>query len=391
MPLLRADLDQFPAYTRPAGEEALAACARLHMNEAAEDWPVEAREALLARLANLPFRFYPERQAELGERLRRRLGAPAGGLLLGPSSGALLDLVALAGLEPGDTVAVPDPGFSLYPLLVKRHRGALRRVPVGTGFPLAPWFDALEAGARQLWLTLPNNPTGAWLPPADLKALLDASAARRDPPLVLLDEAYAEFAPLTHRLALEGRPNVLILRTFSKALASAGWRLGYLLGDPALISRLASLQLPYSIPSASLEALDVALDFAGAFEGRVREAARRRDRLAMALRTADGIAIQFLIAGQKAGKGSEVTIAEPIGDLNVEQIEGLSVVRLSRLIEMKIACGMSNLRRTHKDFADVVELISIRNLDGKFARFLHQSLRPAFRELVRNATASDDE
>jgi hypothetical protein len=107
-------------------------------------------------------------------------------------------------------------------------------------------------------------------------------------------------------------------------------------------------------------------------------------------RTADGIAIQFLIAGQKAGKGTEVSVSEPVGDLNVEQLEGLSVVRLSRLIEMKIACGMSNLRRTHKDFADVVELISIRNLDGSFARFLHKSLRPTFRELVRNATASDE-
>ena len=108
-------------------------------------------------------------------------------------------------------------------------------------------------------------------------------------------------------------------------------------------------------------------------------------------RTPDGIAVQFLIAGQKAGKSSEVTIAEPVGDLNIEQMEGLSVVRLSRLIEMKIACGMSNLRRTHKDFADVVELISVRNLDGSFARFLHLSLRPAYRELVRNASASDDD
>ncbi|TWT80502.1 hypothetical protein CA13_19210 [Planctomycetes bacterium CA13] len=107
-------------------------------------------------------------------------------------------------------------------------------------------------------------------------------------------------------------------------------------------------------------------------------------------RTEDGIAIQFLIAGHKAGKGTEVSVSEPIGDLNVEQIEGLSVVRLSRLIEMKIACGMSNLRRTHKDFADVVELIAIRNLDGSFARFLHKSLRPTFRELVRNAAGSDE-
>ncbi len=107
-------------------------------------------------------------------------------------------------------------------------------------------------------------------------------------------------------------------------------------------------------------------------------------------RTPEGIAIQFVIAGQKAGKGTEVSISEPIGDVNVEQIEGLSVVRLSRLIEMKIACGMNNLRRTHKDFADVVELISRRSLDGSFARHLHKSLRATFRQLVRNANASDE-
>jgi hypothetical protein len=58
---------------------------------------------------------------------------------------------------------------------------------------------------------------------------------------------------------------------------------------------------------------------------------------------------------------------------------------------MKIACGMSNLRRTHKDFADVVELIAARNLDGSFARVLHKSLRPTFRELVRHANATDDD
>ena len=55
------------------------------------------------------------------------------------------------------------------------------------------------------------------------------------------------------------------------------------------------------------------------------------------IRSEDGIAIQFLIAGQKAGKGTEILVPEPVGDLNVEQIEGLAVVRLSRLIELKIA------------------------------------------------------
>ena len=106
--------------------------------------------------------------------------------------------------------------------------------------------------------------------------------------------------------------------------------------------------------------------------------------------TDDGFVVQFLMAGSRAGKGSEVRVVAPQGDLNVEEIEGLSVVRLSRLIEMKIACGTSNLRRTHKDFADVVELIAIRNLDGAFARFLHKSVRPTYRELVRNATAGDE-
>ena len=111
------------------------------------------------------------------------------------------------------------------------------------------------------------------------------------------------------------------------------------------------------------------------------------DALRAEFRTPAGIAVQFLIAGEKAGQGSEVTIPDPAGEQNVEVREGLTVVRLSRLIEMKIACGMANLRRTHKDFADVVELIAARNLDESFARYLHKSLRAAFRELVRNARA----
>jgi hypothetical protein len=102
-------------------------------------------------------------------------------------------------------------------------------------------------------------------------------------------------------------------------------------------------------------------------------------------RSPSGISVPFLMAAERAGKGTEVKIPEPEGDLNTETLEGLSVVRLSRLIEMKLASGMGSLRRTHKDFADVVELIAIRKLDGSFARFLHPSLRPTYRELVRRA------
>lgn len=275
MSYFRSDLDDLRPYTRPPEPEGLA---RLHMNEAACDWPAPARAALLERLAALPFRNYPERQSELTERLRLRLGAPEGGVLLGPSSGALLDLVALAGLRAGDLVATPEPGFSLYALLAKRNRGRLLPVQVGDGFPLEPWHAALEQNPRQLWITLPNNPSGAWIAPEALEPLLKAAAAKDI--LIVLDEAYAEFAPRTHRLAVDRYPNLLLLRTFSKACASAAWRLGYLIGAQALVARLASLQLPYSIPAPSLEALDVALDFMGDFDREIRATIARRDALA---------------------------------------------------------------------------------------------------------------
>ena len=104
-------------------------------------------------------------------------------------------------------------------------------------------------------------------------------------------------------------------------------------------------------------------------------------------RSPSGIAVHFVFSGAKAGRDSEVTIPEPNGDLNIEEREGVSVVKLSRLIEMKIACGMGSMRRTHKDFADVVELVVIRNLDSSFARYLHKSLRKTFKQLVRRARA----
>lgn len=100
-----------------------------------------------------------------------------------------------------------------------------------------------------------------------------------------------------------------------------------------------------------------------------------------------GVAVQFLLTGDKAGKGSEVLLPDPGEPRIVKTVEGLPVLSLARLIESKIACGESNLRRTHKDFADVVELIAANNLNSGFARYLHKSLRVTFRELVERARA----
>jgi hypothetical protein len=98
-----------------------------------------------------------------------------------------------------------------------------------------------------------------------------------------------------------------------------------------------------------------------------------------------GIILQFLLAGQKSGSDAEVYLPDPADEHVVTIIEELPVLTLARLIESKIACGESSLRRTHKDFADVVELIVVHNLSRSFAKYLHKSLRETFRQLVMNA------
>jgi hypothetical protein len=101
----------------------------------------------------------------------------------------------------------------------------------------------------------------------------------------------------------------------------------------------------------------------------------------------EGIPIQFLLSDVPAGDDSSygIRFPDPADTDVVTMIDGLPAVTLPRLIELKLACGLGNLRRTHRDFADVVELIIVNDLHGEFARNLHKSVRPAFRKLVRNA------
>ncbi|MFL5244681.1 MAG: hypothetical protein ACJ8FY_21475 [Gemmataceae bacterium] len=102
-------------------------------------------------------------------------------------------------------------------------------------------------------------------------------------------------------------------------------------------------------------------------------------------RTSSGVSVQFLIAGESEGPGQPAKFPNPADAKFVTIIESLPVLSLSQLIQAKLACGLGNIRRTHKDFADVVELIAIHRLNGSFARFLHKSVRKEFRELVHRA------
>ena len=106
-------------------------------------------------------------------------------------------------------------------------------------------------------------------------------------------------------------------------------------------------------------------------------------------RAPSGVALHFVLSGERAGPGSEVRMPDPTEATAITELEGLPVLSLARLIETKLACGQGNLRRTHKDFADVVELIAAHDLSRSFARHLHKSLRGTFRELVLHARGAE--
>ena len=102
-------------------------------------------------------------------------------------------------------------------------------------------------------------------------------------------------------------------------------------------------------------------------------------------RSPSGVAVQLVMAGDKEGPGQPAVFPDPADSAAVTSIEELPVLTLAALIQSKLACGLGNLRRTHKDFADVVELIAIHKLKTSFAKKLHDSVRPEFKELVRHA------
>lgn len=102
-------------------------------------------------------------------------------------------------------------------------------------------------------------------------------------------------------------------------------------------------------------------------------------------RSAAGVPIQCVLAGEPEGTGQAARFPSPNDPKFITTIEGLPVLSPASLIQSKIACGLGNLRRTHRDFADVVELIALHDLDGSFARLLHKSVRKEFRALVRQA------
>ena len=227
-----------------------------------------------------------------------RLGVEESELLLTSGSGPALALAAELVLDPGDHCVLLEPSFELYAWAAHRRDAAVVAVGVGRdlAFPLTAVREALDRHQPGLvMLGSPDNPTGVGLPRRSLEAL----AARHRSMLFVVDEAYAEFTGKSLLPGAVAHPNVLVARTFSKAMGLAGERIGGLVGAAELIERLARINVPYPVTGVAARVAIAALADRGHVRRTVRQVRRSTRRLLAGLEeigaVARGTAANFVL------------------------------------------------------------------------------------------------
>jgi histidinol-phosphate aminotransferase len=205
---------------------------------------------------------YPDGNAfDLKRALSRRYGVGQECLVIGNGSNDLLELVAAAFLAPGRAAVYSQHAFAVYPLATQARGAESIVVPAKNyGHDLPAMLSAITPQTRVVFIANPNNPTGTFVPGAELEAFL--SRVPRDL-AVVLDEAYTEYLPPRLRYDsvawLARFPNLVITRTFSKVYGLAGLRVGFGLMDAEVADLLNRVRQPFNVNSLALAAAVAAL------------------------------------------------------------------------------------------------------------------------------------
>lgn len=271
--------------------EAAAATIMLNANES--PWPPIGDEAPHGDDAS-PLNRYPDPQPPaLRNRLAELYGVTGENVLVGRGSDEAIDLLVRAFCSEGrDAILISPPTFGMYSVAARTQGAAVIEVPLGKGFELD--VDALLAritdNTKLIFVCTPNNPTGALVP---LTAIAKLALALRDRALVVVDEAYLEFADeaVSAATLIARQENIAVLRTLSKAYALAGARVGTLIAHAQIVALLRRIQAPYPLPTICVDAALAALTPNAIDEARTRMRllVRERERVARALTTADGV------------------------------------------------------------------------------------------------------
>ena len=285
---LRTALQAVPAYTpgKPAAAPPGVTAYKISSNE--NPYPPLPSVLGAVTAAAPTINRYPDMAVTaLTERLARGLDVPASRIVTGPGSVGVLGQIVQATCEAGDEVVFAWRSFEAYPILVQLSGASPVMVPLTAdgGHDLDAMAAAITDRTRLVLVCTPNNPTGPTVGADALAAFLDRVP---DDVLVVLDEAYLEFvtapdAPDCLALHRE-RPNVVVLRTFSKAYGLAGLRVGYAVAHDPIAAALRKTAIPFGVNSLAQVAAIASLDAFDELEVRVKELVSERERVLAALR-----------------------------------------------------------------------------------------------------------
>ncbi|MEV8509586.1 histidinol-phosphate transaminase [Actinoplanes sp. NPDC051475] len=290
--LTRADLDALPAYVPGrnvadlARELGIAEAIKLASNEVPFG-PLPGVPEAVADAVTQSHRYPDMGVVQLRDKLAARYGVSPDRIVTGCGSVALAEHLAKATCLPGDEIVYSWRSFEAYPIISAGVGATSVRVPntPGHGHDLAAMADAITDRTRLVIVCNPNNPTGTSVRRAELDRFLDAVP---DDVLVVLDEAYREFVTddeVPDGLAAYGdRPNVVVLRTMSKAWGLAGLRVGFLVAQPEVAGAIRKVLTPFSTSLVAQAAALAALDAEDEVKRRCTIVIAERERVTEALR-----------------------------------------------------------------------------------------------------------
>lgn len=285
--------------------------AKLNHNEAAHDVDEALKQTILAAIAKAPWHRYPDAHCErLCAAFAAAWGLEPDQVRVGPGANALISRVLMS-LHPQATVIVCTPGYYVYERLAIARGLDVVHVPLLARDGPTP-FDldtpAVLAAAQNVErpvvvLINPNNPTANLLSHGALTSLL----ARFDG-LIVIDEAYQEFAGRSSLPLLAQHPGLVILRTLSKAAGLAGWRVGALAASAALAEQLDKIASPYNLSMPAQIAAEVVLQHPEHVAATAAATCAARDRLCAELRSVAGLrvfdsATNFVLIDAGANRG----------------------------------------------------------------------------------------
>jgi histidinol-phosphate aminotransferase len=245
---------------------------KLNTNENPYPPSPRVRRAVV-RVASDSLRLYPAPRADDFVASASRLyGVRQDMILAGNGSDELLAMIFRAALDPGDTVAYPVPTYSLYDTLASIQEARVLGFPVGRDFSI-PLDQLAKAGAKVTIVCSPNSPSGIQTPATKLAKLARALHDR----LLVIDEAYVDFASENAIGLLRRFPNVIILRTLSKSFSLAGMRLGLCFARPVIIEELMKVKDSYNLSRIALAAGAEALNDAAWMRRNVERVKQTRE------------------------------------------------------------------------------------------------------------------